>query len=581
MKTKKNILCFFLVLLLTVNLAGCGSKDSKVVEQEGSENSNQSKEIDNNINKDRYLIWNLATEPKSWDPTTNSESVSDYMVTQLFEGLTYPSFDGFEPGVAEKWDISEDGKTYTFHLRKDAKWSDGTPVTAHDFEYSWKRICDPKVASDALQGMTDYVVGAQEFFDGTGTREGVMATAVDDYTFKVVLKNASPFFLEMIANDIYMPVKKDTVEANGEGWEKKPETCISNGPFKLTEYQIGSHFIFEKNENYWNSENVKLKGIKLILVNDSNTSLQGYKAGEIDVTELLPAEEIPKLIAEDPNIVVAPDTGCFYLIFNCDKAPMNDVNVRKAITLAIDRKSLVEQVTKGGEIPTSGFIAPTAKKTDGTSYRTLDANGYPLPEYGIDPNKANVEEAKKYLAEAGYPNGDKFPEIELVYNTSDKNKRIMETVQQMLKDNLNITVKLRNEDSSVFKTTRTEGKFDIARGGWTNAPFDVSGLVKQFHSQNGNNSSQWRWQNYKGAPWDKYLNPGNKAFDVAFDKALTLQGADRDNMWIETEKALMEDMPICPLYYPTVAYAINFDKVQNVQKSASLRWIFKNAEILK
>lgn len=218
--------------------------------------------------------------------------------------------------------MSADGKTYTFHLRKDAKWSDGSPVTAKDFEYSWRRICDPAVASDALQGITDYVVGAQEYFEGTGKREDVKATAIDDYTFEVVLKNAAPFFPELVANDIYMPVKQDTVEKNGEGWEKTTETCISNGSFKLTEYQIGSHFIFEKNENYWNAGNVKLKGLKLVLVNDSNTSLQGYKSGEIDVTELLPSEEIPRLLAKDTNI--------------------SDVNVRKAITLAIDRKKIVE-----------------------------------------------------------------------------------------------------------------------------------------------------------------------------------------------------------------------------------------------
>lgn len=574
MKKVKGVLLLLLVGMLVFNLVGCSAKSVT------SDNAEVQSET-NSASSDRYLIWNLGTEPKSWDPTTNSESISDYMVTQLFEGLTYTSIDGFEPGVAEKWDVSEDGKTYTFYLRKNAKWSDGSPVTAHDFEYSWKRICDPEVASDALQGITDYVVGAQEYFEGKGSREDVKATAIDDYTFQVVLKNAAPFFPEMIANDIYMPVKKETVEANGEGWEKKPESCISNGAFKLTEYQIGSHFIFEKNENYWNAANVKLKGLKVILVNDSNTSLQGYKSGEIDATELLPTEEIPRLIAEDPNVIVAPDTGCFYLIFNNDKAPMNDINVRKAITLAIDRKKIVEQVTKGGEIPATGFIAPTAKKTDGTSYRTMDEKGYPIVEYGIDPNRANVEEAKEYLAKAGYPDGKNFPQVEFVYNTSDKYKRIMEAVQQMLKENLNIEVKLRNEESSVFASTRTEGKFDVARGGWTNVPFDASGLIKQFHSQNGSNSTQWRWKEYKGAPWDKTLNQGNKAFDEAFDKAMSLQGSERDAAWVEAEKALMSDMPMCPLYYPTIAYAVNNDNVKDVQKSQSLRWIFKYAEIIQ
>lgn len=579
MKKKRILISIFLVFIVIFNLAACG-KDSSLNVDDEVNGSGEDKEV-SVIGDDQYLVWNIATEAKSWDPTTNSESVAHAMVTQLFEGLTYTSVDGIEPGVAETWDVSDDGLTYTFNLRDNAKWSDGSPVTAHDFEYSWKRICDPEVASDALQGMTDYVQGAQEYFDGTGSRDDVKAKAVDDYTFEVTLKNAAPFFPQLVASDIYMPVQEATVEANGEGWEKKPETCISNGAFKMTEYQIGSHFIFEKNEHYWGADDVKLAGIKLVLVNDSNTSLQGYQAGDIDVTELLPAEEIPKLLAEDPNVMVGQSTGCFYLIFNCDKEPMNNVDVRKAITLAIDRKQLVEQVTKSGEIPASGFLSPKALKTDGTSYRTLDSNGYPLPEYGIDPNKASVKEAQEHLEKAGYPNGENFPQIELVYNTSDSNKKIMESIQQMLKDNLNITVKLRNEDSSVFNSTRTEGKFDIARGGWTNSPFDAGGLIKQFNSQNGNNSSQWRWKEYKGAPWDTTLNPGNKAFDDAFNKAMTLQGNERDEAWIEAEEALMADMPMAPLYYPTKTYVVNEDRVKGVQKSNTLTWIFKNAEIVK
>lgn len=530
---------------------------------------------------DRYLVWNMSSEPKSWDPTTNSETIADYMVTQMFEGLTYPTPEGYGPGVAETWDVSEDGKTYTFHLRKDAKWSDGSPVTAKDFEYSWKRICDPKVASDALQNITDYVVGAQEYFEGKAKAEDVKATAIDDYTFEVILKNVTPYFPEMVAGDCYMPVKQSAVEAGGEGWEKNPKTCIGNGPFKMSEYQIGSYFLFEKNEHYWDAANVKIKGIKAILIADANTSLQGYQAGEIDATELIPTDEIPRLVAEDPNMVVVPDTGCYYIIFNCDKAPMNDARVRKAISYAIDRKMIVEQVTKSGEVPATGILSPTAQKTDGSSYRQLDTAGYPVPEYGIDPNKANVEEARKLLAEAGYPDGKGFPKVELVYNTNEKHKKNMEAVQQMLKDNLNIEVTLRSEEGSVFSETRQKGKFDMARGGWTNNPFDASGLIKQFSATNGNNACQWRYKPYDGAPWDTILNPGNQAFDEAFNLALTQQGAERDGTWVKAEQALMEDMPVCPLYYPTITYLVNRTKVDGVAKSKSLRWLFKGASILE
>ena len=192
------------------------------------------------------LCGDCILNQRQWDPTNNSESVSDAICKQVFEGLTVSTSDGFKPGIAEKWDVSEDGKTYTFHLRKDAKWSDGSPVTAKDFEYSWRRICDPDFASEALQAITDYVVGGTEYFEGTGEYDDIKATAIDDYTFEVVLKNATPFFPQLVANDVYLPIKKEAVEAAGEGWEKKPESAISNGAFYLEEYQVGFSFITEK-----------------------------------------------------------------------------------------------------------------------------------------------------------------------------------------------------------------------------------------------------------------------------------------------------------------------------------------------
>lgn len=529
----------------------------------------------------RYLVWNLGKEPKSWDPTTNSESISDIICKQLFEGLTVSTATGVTPGVATSWDVSSDGKTYTFHLRRNAKWSDGSPVTANDFQYAWRRICDPAVASDALQSITDYVVGGAEYFEGKGSYDGIKATAIDPYTFQVVLKNVTPYFPQLVANDVYLPVKKDTVEANGEAWEKDPQTCISNGPFKLAEYKIGSHFTFVKNPYYWDADSVKLPGIKAVIVTDANTSLQGYQAGEIDVTSLLPPAQIPQLIAEDPNVVVAADTGAQFLNFNCDKPPFDNVDVRRAVAYAIDRKQITEQVLKDGSVPASGFLAPTCMKTDGSSFRTMDSDGYPAPEYGIDPRKADVAAAKAELAKAGYPDGTGFPTVELVYSNNDKYKKIAEAIQQMLKTNLNINVTLRAEESSVFIDTKTKGDYDMAPGGWTNAPYDASGLIKLFYSQNGNNTPQWRWKAYKGAPHDTVLNPGNKPFDEAFDKALASQGSARDEAWHEAEVALMGDMPVTPLYYPSFIAVVNQEKVKNVELTSTNSFMFKHAEIIK
>lgn len=324
---KKNLALFLALTMVAASFVGCGDKkasDNGSAKQEAETETEGSEE-------GRYLMWRLYSEPKQWDPTNNSESVSDAICKQVFEGLTVSTSDGFKPGIAEKWDVSEDGKTYTFHLRKDAKWSDGSPVTAKDFEYSWRRICDPDFASEALQAITDYVVGATEYFEGTGEYDDIKATAIDDYTFEVVLKNATPFFPQLVANDVYLPIKKEAVEAAGEGWEKKPESAISNGAFYLEEYQVGSHLLLKKNPYYYAADEVKLPGIKAVFITDDNTAYQAYQAGEIDVMDHLPAEQIPQIVAEDPYVIVSADTGAQFLNFNVDKAPFDNVHVRKAV----------------------------------------------------------------------------------------------------------------------------------------------------------------------------------------------------------------------------------------------------------
>lgn len=590
---KRMLVSLLLATAAAATLSACGS-GSKPAETQATTNqggggitsaaeeeTEAEAEEEASAGSDRYLVWRLNKEPKLWDPTNNSESISDAIVKQLFEGLTVSTSDGFKPGIAESWDVSEDGKTYTFHLRDDAKWSDGDPVTAKDFEYSWRRICDPDYASEALQAITDYVVGGQEYFDGTGSYDDIKATAIDDYTFEVVLKNVTPYFPQLVANDVYLPIKKDVVEAAGEGWEKKPETCVSNGPFMLEEYQVGSHFLFKKNPNYYDADSVKLAGVKAVIITDDNTAYQAYQAGEIDVMDNLPSEQIPQIVAEDPNVIVSADTGAQFMNFNVDKAPTDNVHVRKAIAYAIDRKQIVEQVLKDGSVPASGFIAPTCQKTDGGSFRTMESDGYPAEEYGINPRQANVEAAKQELAEAGYPDGKDFPALEITYANNDRNKKTCEAIQQMLEDNLGITVTLRAEESSVFTSTKNKGDYQMATGGWTNSPYDASGLIKLFYSQNGNNTPQWRWKPYTGAPHDTTLNPGNEAFDIAFDKALASQGADRDNAWIEAEQALMADMPVTPLYYPSYTAVVNEDLVEDVELTASNTFMFKSASVIE
>lgn len=577
MKSKKILALLIVLSMLLSVITACAKTDST-----NSNNSNEQTAANESSNsvKSEYLVWNIGSEPKTWDPTMSSETLSEYLTINMFEGLTKQTEDGIEPGMAEKWDVSDDGKTYTFHIRKDVKWSDGTPLTAHDFEYTWKRMCDPAVASDSVSGMIDYVVGAEEFFRGNGKREDVKATALDDYTFEVVLKNPTPFFPQRVSADIYVPVNKKSIET-GEGWEKRPNDMICNGPFKLSEYQIGSHILMVKNDLYYNADKVKLKGIKAIMVNDENTSLQGYKTGEIHVTEIIPAQEIPTLLTEDPNLKITPLTGTKYIEFNVDKDTTNDVRVRKALALAINRKLITEQITRAGEVPATGFLPPTVEKTTGESYRVMTNKGYPEQAYGISADKAEVEEAKKLLAEAGYADGKGFPELEFLYATSESDKKVAEAIQQMWKENLNIDVKLRNEEKSVFLQTKKEGKFSIGLAGWSAAYYDGSQMMKQFTSYSGSNNPQWRWKEYAGAPHDKTFNKGNKVFDDAFTTAMASIGTTRDDYWIKAEQALMDDMPACPLYYYVFKCLINEDYVHGVKVSRTGNWLFRDAEMVK
>ncbi len=584
MNKKLLVMMLAVVMLFSILLTACASeKPAETKPAETTETAVETQvesEVVEGESEQRVIVWNIGQEPKTWDPAQNSMSSGSSVISQLYEGLTYAAVDGIQPGVAKNWETSEDGLVWTFHLREDAKWSDGKPVTAHDFVYSIKRICDPNEASPNVKRVADYIKGAQEFYDGTGTRDQMMVTALDDYTLEIVLKNATPYFDELASTNIYNPTREDIV-TTGEGWEKRAETAITNGPYKVSEYLIGSHILFEKNENYWDSGNVNIQKIKGVFITDPNTALQASQAGDMDVNSQIPSEEIQKLMAEEPYIHVVPRSGVWFLAFNCDVEPMDNVLVRKAISLAIDRKSIVENVTKAGEIPATGFINPVPLMSDGNPYRPLEEDGYPKAQYGIEPRAANVEEAQKILADAGYPNGEGFPEIVMKYNTSDANKKVMEAIQQMLNENLNIVTTLENMESNAYFDGINLGEFVLGRVGWFSSSFNVNGSFEFFTSQSGDNQSQWRWKPYAPASWDTKLNPDNELFDTLYDESMTLVGKERDKKVLEAEAALMDSVPGTPIFYYTTTYFINEDHIEDLKTSPEMSFIFKEAKVVE
>ncbi len=578
----KRVLSIIMVLAMVLSISvGC-TKPAEPAQTPEKPDGEKPAETPAPAGEEDFLVWNIAVDPQTWDPTLNSANDGGHIIQNIFEGLTRETKDGIEAAAAKDWKISDDGKTYTFNLREGMKWSDGQPLTAKDFEYAIKRAADPAVAAEYSFLITSYIVGAEEYFNGTGSRDAVGVKALDDLTLEVNLKFPVSYFLSLTSFYTYAPVRQDIVEANGEGWEKNAKTCISNGAFKVTEYQTGSHLTMVKNENYWNADSVKLAGIKGLMIVEGTTALNGYENGEIQVLDSITIEQIPRLQKEDPNFVITPHIGTYYVNFNVDNEVFKDVKVRKAFSLAIDRKAFVEQVTKGGQTPATGFVPSGLSFSDGKSFRPLDENGLPAPEYGIDPTKALVEEAKALLAEAGYPEGKGLPKITFLYNTNENNKKIAEALQGMWKQNLGVTVELQNQDWAVFQEERRAGNYMMSRGGWLGDYGDPMTMLDLFALKSGNNDPQWRYMEMPVvAPHDKTLNPEQKEFEDAINKSLVTSGAERDAALKKAEDALMNNHVIAPIYYYTWTNIIDRSKVEGVELTLTNKWDFTHAEMIK
>ncbi|WP_288221336.1 peptide ABC transporter substrate-binding protein, partial [uncultured Clostridium sp.] len=363
----------------------------------------------------RNLIYNLGADPETIDPTLNTASDAGTIIENAFEGLMrLDENEKAVPGVAEKMDVSDDKLEYTFHLRKNAKWSDGEPVTAKDFEFSWVRALTKETAAEYSYQLY-YIKNAEKFYNGQATREELGIEVVDDHTIKVTLEAPTAYFPELTAFTTYFPEREDIVTADPEGWATNPETYVSNGPFKLVQWDLKDQLVFEKNKEYWNAKEIKLPGLVFKLVTDENTAYASLKSGEFDMVDTVPAAEIAAG-KEEGLVTIYPNLATYMLVFNVGKQStlpedvkkvLSNVKVRKALAIAIDRKAITDNVTKSGQIPAYSFVPKGILNDKGEDF--ADREYY-------DANKANIEEAKKLLAEAGYPNGEGLPTLEFMYN---------------------------------------------------------------------------------------------------------------------------------------------------------------------
>lgn len=542
---KKKILSVILAAALTCSMVvGCGSsketaKDDKAATS-GSDGFN--------------VTVNFASEPMTMDPALNSTVDGGVMANHLFEGLmkwqdTGEEADGSDGtvdnaeltyGQAESYDKveNEDGTvTYTFHLRDGIKWSDGKDVTAGDFEYAWKRLVDPATAAD-YSYMLDSVVNANEIIAGEKDASELAAKAIDDKTFEVTITTDVPYFEEICAFPATMPVRQDIIEEKGDQWTFDPSTYISNGSYKLTEWTHNSQIVMAKNENYYDYENLGPDTITFKLMDDANAMLSGFKSGELDFIQDAPQAELPSLIASG-DMKILNYLGTYYVCFQTQKAPFDNPKVREAFTLAVDRTYIVDKVTQSGQVEAGGYVPSGISDADGGDFRAEGGDYYKPTDADYE---ANCEKARQLLAEAGYPNGEGFPVVEYLYNTSDAHKAVAEALQNMWEQELGVTVTLNNQEWAAFLQTRKNGDYSIARNGWISDYNDPISFLDMWMTGGGNNDAQ-------------YANP---EYDNIIKQAkATSDATERMKLLHQAEDILVgQDYVVNPLYFYTQKYML-------------------------
>ncbi|AOR23985.1 peptide ABC transporter substrate-binding protein [Clostridium taeniosporum] len=535
MKTSKIKKLCAITLALTLGLStlvGCGSGSSK------------------NGSNGQVITYNLNADPKTLDPALGEAIDSSTIMVNTFEGL-YKLDENNKaiPGIAEKCDVSEDGTVYTFHLRDGVKWSNGEPLTANDFEYSWKRVINSETASKYAFQMS-YIKGAEAYNKGKGSLEDVGIKAIDDKTLEVTLVAPCSYFLELTAFPCYFPVNKATVEANKDSWALNAETYISNGPFKMTKYGMKDEIVLEKNENYYNSNNIKLDKLNVKLVTEATSAWASFQTGDFDMVDIVPTSEMESALADGTGKNFPLLGTGFYVINVSDTVNAIDSNatkvlqdkrVRKALNLAIDRPSIIKNILKGGQTPATSFVAKGIKDSDGSDFANKQ---YFKPE-------GNIEEAKKLLSEAGYPNGEGFPTLVTLINPTNPNGDVAQALQNMWKNNLGINVELQSQEWKVFQTTRNAKQYEIAFHAWGADYIDPMTFLDMWESTSGQNCA-----GYNNAEYDKLI----RAAKVEQDKD------KRFKMLHQAEDILMDDMPVIPLNYQIKTKGIK-DYVKGVKVS--------------
>ena len=483
----------------------------------------------------QFLRVGNGAEPEELDPQVVTGVTEHKLDLALFEGLLTEDPHDLHPvpGVAETWATSADGLTYTFHLRADAKWSNGDPVTAQDFVESYRRMLSPKFAAEYAYLLYNFVVGAKDYYDGKLTDFSKVGFAAPDArTLVVTLRNATPFLLNIIACHqawAAVPVKViarfGPLDAKNTGWTK-PGNFVGNGPFVLKEWLPNQRITVVRNPTYWDAANVKLAGLEFDPISEENTEEEMFRTGQLDVTETMPPAKIDGYRRDHPDTFhLDPYLGVYYYRCNVTRPPLNDKRVRRALALAIDREAIIKTIVRGGQQPAYGVSPPH------------DAGYTPQARLSGD-----LAEAKRLLAEAGYPDGKGCPPIELLYNTSETHRTIAEAIQQEWREKLGVEVRLTNQEWKVYLDSQHTHNYQMMRAGWIADYVDPHVFLEIWSSDNGNNDTLW----------------ANPDYDRLLQQALAAKTqAERYECYQKMDAILVDECPIIPIYFYSHVYAMS------------------------
>lgn len=480
----------------------------------------------------RYLMI-VGADPQTLDPHVATGFIEYQVFIALFEGLMVldPVTNEPRPGVAEKWEMSADGLTYTFHLRPAARWSNGDPVTAEDFVFSMRRILTPALASE-YSYFLHYLKDGRAFNEGKiADAAAVGARAVDTHTLELTLEHPVPYFLALLTHQAYMPVHRASVEKAGRFDDRtspwaKPGALVGNGPFELKTRQTNQRIVAERNPHYAGAVAPRLNAVEFLVMENSQAGDAAFRAGQAHVTDVLPLSRVPAYREEkNPDLRTSPFISTGFLLFNTKKAPFTDPRVRQALSLAIDRRAVTGRVMRGGELPAQGFVPP------GTAGYT------PAPRKAYDP-----ERARQLLKEAGFPGGEGLPTIDAQYPTNDRTRSILEAVQEMWRRELGVNVQVGNVEWKVFLDALTQRTYQIGFMAWVGDYIDPNTFLSMMLSDSGNNRTDW----------------ANPKYDALLARAeVTLDPAARTALLHEAETLLLDEQPIVPLWHSTRNYLLH------------------------